>query len=576
MRFLISCFFFVLTIGIQAQKSLFLIIENGQYGFIDSTGKVVIAPRFKAVGTFSEGLAAAREGGYYGYIDTKGDWKIPPQYDYATEFTEGFAIAFKNGKPFYINHNGQVPFVIDKAEQLKPFKNGFATVGIKENVGLINKKGQSLLEPIYANIYDFRNGLFRVLSNDFKQGVATVGIIDTVGYWLVPLYKYRAIQPFSEGFAKVFFNKKEVQGFINLKGELVFELNDSGDVRISHDARLQDGVFPIQIYQKQKGEDGQIKVSTDYEGLMNLKGERVLNDTSIIHLLPVGKGLFKAMYKGGETYAIDKYGKHIPLKAYNEDTEDLKGRNLEEFLNNMYKESTKTWGRGELLKEKPFLKLDKGERLMTYIDDQDSIIWQAQPTVFQLDTLDIDYMSRGSFYARSESQANDQSYGGWGGSKNGSNTITQEMSFPKNKFTIEIRTTDTLHLEGKWMGYKVFVANNSTDTFRFDAQDSRLYMNMQAVDKQGVWRDIEYLPSSWCGNSYHVIALDPKQYWSFQTPLYKGSNPTRLRLKLMVKRKKGDKGYELYSNEIKGSINPAQFWRKQEYYPNGLMDPYND
>ena len=32
----------------------------------------------------------------------------------------------------------------------------------------------------------------------------------------------------------------------------------------------------------------------------------------------------------------------------------------------------------------------------------------------------------------------------------------------------------------------------------------------------------------------------------------------------------------IYSNIINGSINAGQFWRKPEYFPSGLMDPYND
>ena len=32
----------------------------------------------------------------------------------------------------------------------------------------------------------------------------------------------------------------------------------------------------------------------------------------------------------------------------------------------------------------------------------------------------------------------------------------------------------------------------------------------------------------------------------------------------------------IYSNEFQGSINPAQFWRKRGYTPQGLMDPYLD
>jgi hypothetical protein len=111
---------------------------------------------------------------------------------------------------------------------------------------------------------------------------------------------------------------------------------------------------------------------------------------------------------------------------------------------------------------------------------------------------------------------------------------------------------------------------------RFAAQDSRLYMNMQALDAQNNWRDIEYLPSSWCGNSYHTTALDPQHFWQFAMPVFKGIMQTRIRLKLRIQREDTKKQNEFYSNEVKASINPAQFWRKEDYYPNGIMDPYND
>jgi hypothetical protein len=41
-------------------------------GFVDTTGKVVIAPRFGAAGRFSEGLAAVREKSEWSFIDRSG------------------------------------------------------------------------------------------------------------------------------------------------------------------------------------------------------------------------------------------------------------------------------------------------------------------------------------------------------------------------------------------------------------------------------------------------------------------------------------------------------------------------
>ena len=46
--------------------------ENGLWGFIDTAGRVVIAPKFLSAGDFSEELAPVRIAGSYGYVNEKG------------------------------------------------------------------------------------------------------------------------------------------------------------------------------------------------------------------------------------------------------------------------------------------------------------------------------------------------------------------------------------------------------------------------------------------------------------------------------------------------------------------------
>ena len=100
---------------------------------------------------------------------------------------------------------------------------------------------------------------------------------------------------------------------------------------------------------------------------------------------------------------------------------------------------------------------------------------------------------------------------------------------------------------------------------------------MQALDGEGKWKDIDYLPSSWCGNSYHVVSLEPGAYWKFVIPKFEGDIRTKLRIELQyidALHPKEDK--VIYSNIIDGTINPGQLWNKEKYYPQGIMDPYND
>ena len=123
----------------------------------------------------------------------------------------------------------------------------------------------------------------------------------------------------------------------------------------------------------------------------------------------------------------------------------------------------------------------------------------------------------------------------------------------------------------------LFISNTTIDTVKFNAQDSRLYMKLQAQNSKGEWKDIEYLPSSWCGNSYHEIELEPNAFWKFTVPNYKGEFQTKIRAELRYIDNDNLKTEKVvYSNIINGSINPGQFWNKRTYYPNGLMDPYND
>jgi hypothetical protein len=73
-------------------------VEQTPSGYIDSTGKWVIKPRFDSAMDFRLGLAAVRVGadergfgGLWGFIDRQGRWAIRPTYGDAYSFSDGFA-----------------------------------------------------------------------------------------------------------------------------------------------------------------------------------------------------------------------------------------------------------------------------------------------------------------------------------------------------------------------------------------------------------------------------------------------------------------------------------------------------
>lgn len=66
---------------------------DGQWGYIDATGKVVIPPRFKAAGPFSGNFAEVRVGNASGIIDRSGRVVVPAQFGRIVPFSNGTFIA---------------------------------------------------------------------------------------------------------------------------------------------------------------------------------------------------------------------------------------------------------------------------------------------------------------------------------------------------------------------------------------------------------------------------------------------------------------------------------------------------
>jgi hypothetical protein len=102
----------------------------------------------------------------------------------------------------------------------------------------------------------------------------------------------------------------------------------------------------------------------------------------------------------------------------------------------------------------------------------------------------------------------------------------------------------------KYRGMRLLLVNRTPAEVGFYAADSRINLLQEAQDSEGNWKPIEYIPRSWCGNSYHHVFLPSDHFWEFIVPFYSGSMKTKMRFVLNGK---------LYSNEFEGSINPGQF-----------------
>jgi hypothetical protein len=113
-------------------SGLYAIVQNGKWGFMDHSGKLVINPQFDGLllsnrtnqpTGFVEGLAAVKIGGKCGYIDTSGKYVINPQFSYADNFVDGLANVHVGDKSGFIDKTGKL-VINPQYTTYEPFHSG--------------------------------------------------------------------------------------------------------------------------------------------------------------------------------------------------------------------------------------------------------------------------------------------------------------------------------------------------------------------------------------------------------------------------------------------------------------------
>lgn len=120
------------TVCIGDQNSCEGSLEEGQiaghrWGLIDKRGTIVVVPQFESEPIFSEGYSPVKVGNQWGYIDAGGTMQVKPRFGEAEPFSEGLAAVKIDGKWGFIDHAGQV--AIDAHfDRALGFSNGRAHV----------------------------------------------------------------------------------------------------------------------------------------------------------------------------------------------------------------------------------------------------------------------------------------------------------------------------------------------------------------------------------------------------------------------------------------------------------------
>jgi hypothetical protein len=188
-------------------EGLCAIAINDKWGFIDTRGNIVIKPEYGEIHEFDKDVAVAFVGkmarseeeetkGAYCLINKKGERIIAPIYKMIWNFSEGLAKAEirdpadeYSTKAGFINTRGEVvvPLIYDRAEN---FSEGLAAVGIVDRkkvsfsldedckYGYVNVKGEEVIKLQFSQANKFVKGR-AVVSKGRQRSMGTIETIDS-------------------------------------------------------------------------------------------------------------------------------------------------------------------------------------------------------------------------------------------------------------------------------------------------------------------------------------------------------------------------------------------------------------
>jgi hypothetical protein len=210
--------------------------KDAKWGYADNKGKLVIQANYDNAQPFSEGLAAVGQGKLWGYIDVTGAVVIPTTLSIATSFSEGLAGVYDNSGWHYIDTRGKTAFAVSECNSLGKFCEGLAAAykstsveGQDGTTQYFDKQGNLILS-ITGFGGDFHEGLAELsILNSNDKSAHLCGFIDKQGKTQIqPLFA--EVMDFSEGLAVVRPKKTtphyymgDAWGFIDKAGKYVIE-----------------------------------------------------------------------------------------------------------------------------------------------------------------------------------------------------------------------------------------------------------------------------------------------------------------------------------------------------------------
>jgi hypothetical protein len=151
-----------------------------KWGYIDTTGVLVIDKKYDDLRPFKNGLAMANYEGKWGFIDKKGFEVIPFKYRSTFPFKDGLARIQNFDKKYGFIDKSGATVIPDTMGLVYDFNSERARAKKGDIYGYVNTKGKWVIEPQFKKCSNFVNGHARV----YQFGKAA--LIGTDGKFKIP------------------------------------------------------------------------------------------------------------------------------------------------------------------------------------------------------------------------------------------------------------------------------------------------------------------------------------------------------------------------------------------------------
>jgi hypothetical protein len=214
----------------------FLIFQNERYGYINSSGEIVIRPKYISARKFREGLAAVQLfDRTWAFIDREGVFVITNEYAYVQDFYDGLSwVLRKNWDKFtLIDMTGKIrlePYFVPESE----FHEGSALVRYRNLLEFFSTNNKFPSLPSFTFARPYSEGLASVILLPGHK----IGFIDKKMFWVIPP-QFDYADSFSDGMSLIRMN--DLYGYIDKTGTIVI------DCKYEMATRFKEGMARVSI-----------------------------------------------------------------------------------------------------------------------------------------------------------------------------------------------------------------------------------------------------------------------------------------------------------------------------------------